>query len=371
MTRLSQRDFATFSHALEALYADAQVGTLASRILGTLERLIRCEFASFSLLDVRQGCWHSHAMTPGVNSWPGTEAYQHFFWHDPAVAYVRSTRSSAAVKISDFVSLREYRSLGVCTELFGPTGCDRRMGFGVQNVMPVDLSVSLNRSGRDFSEEERALLDLLQPHLFQATSRVHTERLVHRQLERERAALGDAFASGLGEIDGQASPLWLTPRARSLLHDFFPPRGHHPTAERLPEELERAIFPTLQPGPRGAAVDGPAAAKRYVWRFEGANGGQLNVRLAAAEAPDHWYLLLEENPVPLPTLRVARSLRLTGREGEILHWLKQGKSNWSIGTILQISEKTVGKHLENIFRKLNVENRTAAVLAAEEFSGGR
>ena len=54
---------------------------------------------------------------------------------------------------------------------------------------------------------------------------------------------------------------------------------------------------------------------------------------------------------------------LTGREKEVMHWVVEGKNNCAIGVILGISQHTVRKHLENIFVKLGVENRTAAVHA--------
>lgn len=58
---------------------------------------------------------------------------------------------------------------------------------------------------------------------------------------------------------------------------------------------------------------------------------------------------------------IERALGLTAREAEILSWVVQGKTNPEIGTILGIQLTTVKKHLESIFTKLGVENRTAAV----------
>lgn len=51
---------------------------------------------------------------------------------------------------------------------------------------------------------------------------------------------------------------------------------------------------------------------------------------------------------------------LTPRETEVLHWIAQGKSNKEIGQILHMECATVGKHLERIYPKLGVDNRTAA-----------
>ena len=56
--------------------------------------------------------------------------------------------------------------------------------------------------------------------------------------------------------------------------------------------------------------------------------------------------------------------RLTNREEEVLRLVVAGKTNQEIGMALDISEKTVEKHLEGIFNKLGVASRVeAAVLA--------
>jgi DNA-binding CsgD family transcriptional regulator len=61
-----------------------------------------------------------------------------------------------------------------------------------------------------------------------------------------------------------------------------------------------------------------------------------------------------------------RNRLLTLREREVLLWLARGKTNADIGVILGISAATVGKHLEHIYPKLGVENRTAAASFASE-----
>jgi len=52
---------------------------------------------------------------------------------------------------------------------------------------------------------------------------------------------------------------------------------------------------------------------------------------------------------------------LTSREREILSWVARGASNREIATILWLSPGTVRKHLEHVYAKLDVPNRTAAV----------
>ncbi len=58
------------------------------------------------------------------------------------------------------------------------------------------------------------------------------------------------------------------------------------------------------------------------------------------------------------------AIGLTPREAEVMHWIAQGKSNSDIAIILNSSPRTVAKHIEHIFVKLNVESRTASVAEA-------
>jgi DNA-binding NarL/FixJ family response regulator len=60
------------------------------------------------------------------------------------------------------------------------------------------------------------------------------------------------------------------------------------------------------------------------------------------------------------------SLGLTTREAEVLLWVAQGKSNGDIAILLGMAEKTVKKHMGNIFQKLGLEGRNAATVQALE-----
>jgi len=73
-----------------------------------------------------------------------------------------------------------------------------------------------------------------------------------------------------------------------------------------------------------------------------------------------------DSALPLATLG------LTPREAEVLLWVAQGKSNGDVAVILNMAEKTVKKHMGNIFEKLGVESRNAASLRAlEVLSAGK
>ena len=64
-------------------------------------------------------------------------------------------------------------------------------------------------------------------------------------------------------------------------------------------------------------------------------------------------------------------LGLSPREDEVLSWVAYGKTNAEIGTILGMSPRTAQKHLEHIYQKLGVENRTAATARVYEIISAR
>jgi DNA-binding CsgD family transcriptional regulator len=71
-------------------------------------------------------------------------------------------------------------------------------------------------------------------------------------------------------------------------------------------------------------------------------------------------LLLEKKDTRIP----AMSPKLTAREYDCLSWAANGKSNWDVSRILNISVPTVAFHLKNAARKLDVSGRTAAIARA-------
>lgn len=62
--------------------------------------------------------------------------------------------------------------------------------------------------------------------------------------------------------------------------------------------------------------------------------------------------------------QLQKNFNITKRESEVFLWLAKGKTNREIAQIINISPRTVNKHLEQLFKKLGVENRTSAAAKA-------
>jgi ATP/maltotriose-dependent transcriptional regulator MalT len=65
----------------------------------------------------------------------------------------------------------------------------------------------------------------------------------------------------------------------------------------------------------------------------------------------------------LPTTLVPAALIPFGLT-KVLFWITEGKTDPDIAMLCDISLRTVQKHVENIYRKLGVESRTAALRTA-------
>lgn len=93
-----------------------------------------------------------------------------------------------------------------------------------------------------------------------------------------------------------------------------------------------------------------------------------------AHLPEQYYeqqrplSLQESNPSPDNDFNVNSPVGgLSGREMEIMEWVRMGKTNHEIGMILDISAFTVKNHMQRIFKKLDVLNRAQAVSKLETY----
>ncbi|MGH1462386.1 MAG: response regulator [Neptuniibacter sp.] len=86
----------------------------------------------------------------------------------------------------------------------------------------------------------------------------------------------------------------------------------------------------------------------------------LELKYVAKQDNGDYLLKLVDGDRPTGSDLLKARLEITERESEVLYWIANGKTNREIAEILDMSPRTVNKHLEQLFPKLGVENRTAA-----------
>lgn len=171
-----------------------------------------------------------------------------------------------------------------------------------------------------------------------------------------KTARADAELTSIGYgiivTDARGVPQCITERAREWLAVYFPAAQ----AEALPDDVKRWLRRMIE-SPAGPAA--PLIVQQAT--------KQLLVRVAERTGKDIILMLTEEGPASVK--RLVEGLGLTKREGEVLRWLVEGKSNAIIAGILGISNATAAKHVQHVFMKLGVENRSAAIRTVMELLG--
>ncbi|WFU81065.1 response regulator [Bradyrhizobium sp. CIAT3101] len=169
-----------------------------------------------------------------------------------------------------------------------------------------------------------------------------------RLTQSARTAL-DVSGRFLFAVNRQGHILWATPQAQKLLAD------HH-GAQADDFVLPPSLLQWLE------QAKGKGSAKSQAASLP--DNPQLRFYYMGETAPNEFLLRLsKESGTALPP-EFTSELGLTTREGEVLAWLSKGKTNRDIAQILGLSPRTVDKHLEQIYAKLGVENRTAAAAIA-------
>ena len=203
--------------------------------------------------------------------------------------------------------------------------------FGITDSLGVMLPMpdftgsrlfSFDRGASDFSGRDRAVLDLLSPHLAKLVQASENRRRLQAALALHESS---EAAIVLLEADGRID--FANRAARELLDRYFRADG-----VRLPDALaswlrERRTGATTEP-----------------LRIE------VGQRVLIVELVEEGLLLTERQLRP----------RLTQRELEILELVAEGMTNGEIAQRLWVSPLTVRRHLENVYAKLGVHTRTAA-----------
>jgi DNA-binding NarL/FixJ family response regulator len=190
---------------------------------------------------------------------------------------------------------------------------------------------------------------------------------VHELLARVRVHMGHARvvqASTVGldatgrmmlstDLGGQF--LWCTPMAERAIARLDP--GWSRERGQLPDQVRTTIERLLQ------RRETPGSSLRIDF---GREGDELALELVLiAQYRDNEVLIRLNQVDPAgDAVRLQTRLGLTEREAEVLLWISYGKSNADISDVLEISPRTVQKHLERIYEKLGVETRAAAAAIA-------
>ena len=230
-----------------------------------------------------------------------------------------------------------------CRRLKRETGLSNVPVIFMTGLAETEHIVSgLEAGGVDYVTKPIAIEEML------ARIRVH---LANARLTQSARAALDVSGRFLLAISKQGKLVGATPQAQRLLSESLASGTGDEFV--LPEPMMQWLE---------QAQKGKGKAKTQALSFP--ENEQLRLQYMGKLGPNEFLLRLAKDTSADMPAEFSSELGLTTREGEVLSWLSKGKTNRDIAQILGLSHRTVDKHLEQIYAKLGVENRTAAAAIA-------
>ena len=207
---------------------------------------------------------------------------------------------------------------------------------------PNDILKGFNSGGVDYVTKPVNTKELI--------ARIKTHLMSARVKSSTQQAL-DASGHNTIAVNSQGNLLWATPKARTLL--TTPTQDFLTEHVQLNSSISRAIQTWLTHAPEKGALMTPA---EHHPKF------QLSHLGTSIQGEVLLRIIFNDNTQEMTQL--INTFGVTTREAEVLLWVAKGKTNREMGQILELSPRTINKHLEQLFKKLNVENRTSAAANA-------
>ena len=180
-----------------------------------------------------------------------------------------------------------------------------------------------------------------------ARIRVH---LANNRLTNSVQSAMDLAGQYIFAVSKTGDLLWSTPQVNQLLEHYEQENLWSPS--KLPAQLKKWIDCNPSMGMEFTlTIDNEKHKVIYLGK---SSDNEFLLRLLNSNSDDEASILQNR-------------LSLTPREAEVLLWIAKGKTNKEIGQILEASPKTINKHSEKIYKKLEVDNRTSAASKALQY----
>ena len=365
--RFTQQDFDEVLDFVAVLYDHCGLDDFADRSMGALRRLLDAERIVYGGFDIERQTARLrmepavvtsvYAAGDGVSS----ELERSFARH-PLYRYFLQTGDGRAQKMSQVLARRDFQRYCHDDAFVRELAARYQMAVFFTGGPASVSTVMVIRSQRDFSERERALLNRLYPHLVQAFRHVASLSLHCRNMD-ELVAMLEGPTSSVIVLAGDGRIKRWSAQAKKWIARYC--RTPFPSgSDRLPDCF--AQWYRRQLVRVGQAGDSLPREPLVVEKEH----AELSVQLIPDHLRDEHLLLLNEKQADASWSALGE-YGLTPRESEVLAWVAKGKTNADVGAILQLSGRTVQKHLEHIYQKLGVETRTTATVRAYDLLRSR
>ncbi len=352
MTRISERDYRA---AFAVTHAVAEAGTaeeFARAALDGLASLVASEITSLNEVEPTAGRFEFWEHPGGsVVTDTMSQLLADYSAGHPLIAAFMATGDGSAFKISDVATVNEWHANPLYEGFYRPLGVEHQMSIALAAPRPTVVAFAMNRGGRDFDERDRAVLNLVRPHLAQSWRNARDRARMTALLSASADALDSA---GSGVIMLTAAPSEVTDGALLEVYRFF---GRPAFDSVLPPAVDRWIVAQRARVTEGEALLRPLSATI------GARRLVLRLLPGGSRRPD--AVLIQQTDVGRLEPRLAE-LGLSPREAEVLALIGTGATNAELAARLHVAPSTIKKHLDAIYRKLGVSGRVRAAAVAAE-----
>ncbi len=264
---------------------------------------------------------------------PHLALFDQWMHQNPIIDELNRNFHQRAVRWSDH-NIEQFRTTELYQQFMAPNGIHFQLGFALPAQAGFLRGFTLNRSDRDFTDDERDLtteISLALAALINASAQRTSAFVEKLSSDRWTAMVVDHAGSVLSTI----TPDHLDVCDNGMLN----PR----IVDWIQAELDNHnILSTLDP--IEATIDGGSATSIDLRLIP--DGAGANILIVSNEKMPEWI-----------------TSRLTARQLQVLKQLAAGGTNDRIARHLDISVETVKKHLTTIYRALDVADRTSAIAA--------
>lgn len=355
MERLGSRDLENLRLFLEETAVPCDLSSFAARVMPAIGRLIPGDLICHAQIDPANGRVVTQVVQSGdVDVSVDRDAFERYMMGHPVFVHWATSGDDSPARTSDFVTRKEWHQNDLYQYFYKDLACEDSLPVGLPAPPGLQACFCIERRS-NFKDRDVQLMNVIRPHLINAYRNAEVFTL-----------LGQSSEDGGPHsvlLDKEGVPAFVAPATRRLLDAYFD-TGDDPrfTWPRRLSDWAASQLEWLSSGRRAPFVAAPFVVNR--------GAGTLTARLLIGHLTGAQALLvLQEETSKTASLTVRPELGLTRREEELLLAAARGLSNGRIADELFLSRRTVEKHFENIYSKLGVESRSAAIARAFLASG--
>jgi DNA-binding CsgD family transcriptional regulator len=349
MSLCTTADYELLLECIRELHSFRDLGSVRRWLLDTaLPRLIPSDWHSYNEVDLLHPENTLAILKPELNA--GSQrllqrfnevAHQH-----PLITGQMQSDDFPVHKISDFLAQKDYHELELYQDVYRHMGVEYQIAATIKLEPDRITAFALSRQRNDYTERDRAILEMLRPHLVIALNNL--------ALDSERQSVLDSTELVLNELS--SATIIVDRQGRILYH----------TGPGL--KWIGAASQGFLPGQISGWLNQAATSMRRQTMSLNSEAGEIRIRFVPTGSPQRRLLVLTAGAVRQAVPAPAHDFGLSKREVEVARWIGDGKSNIEIAGLLGISPRTVQKHIEHIFEKMGVKTRVAVASRLHVFS---